>query len=416
MSWGGLNPFYASISGRNIPEGEIFAIATNIMNETPIAGTALEIAQNLIRIPSVNPDYDSASAAEAGMAAWIALWARAHNLTCEVVDVFAGRPNVVITLRNGADHPHLLLNGHTDTVGVSSMTIVPFGGDIIDGCLRGRGAADMKSPLACMMEALLRLRKTPESWKGTVTFAAVVDEECGFAGIRHFLERRKEFDFAVVGEPTQLRVIRGCKGCLRFFIRARGLSAHSSTPEKGRSAIVAMARATLELQRFFSENLASIRHSDFHCSTGSIGLIRGGQGVNIVPDFCQIEVDVRLVPGQDWRETYLNIQECVLASSSPSDGIEWEFSPDPMVDPPFVMGAAHPLVRAAELLSRMSSDVVAYSCDASKIANAGIPCIVAGPGDIARAHTCDESIPLASLEDGVTFYVQLARILLPTNS
>src|SRR5690242_519937 len=104
----------------------------------------IEFAQALTRIPSVNPHYDSASAGEAGVAAWLQQWAARNGLSVATHEVLPGRSNVVITLRNGADHPHLLFNGHMDTVGVQRMTIPAFGGEISGGRLWSRGAADMK--------------------------------------------------------------------------------------------------------------------------------------------------------------------------------------------------------------------------------------------------------------------------------
>ncbi len=87
-----------------------------------------------------------------------------------------------------------------------------------------------------------------------MTLACVVDEELAFTGIRHFLKSEANFDFAIVGEPTRFEVVRGCKGCLRFYVRAHGRSAHSSTPHKGISAISAMGMAIVALDEFFARS------------------------------------------------------------------------------------------------------------------------------------------------------------------
>jgi len=371
----------------------------------------IETAQNLVRIPSVNPGYDPTSSGEFDVAKWLLSWAEEHGFEVETQEVFLGRVNVIIRFRNGSDHPHLLLNGHMDTVAVDGMTIPPFGGEVRDGRLYGRGSTDMKGALACMLHALVALRSDPSRWRGTVTVACVVDEELGFAGIRHFLKVENAFDFAVVGEPTRFEVVRGCKGCLRFFIRGHGKSAHSSTPEKGVSAISAMAQAVTAMDRYFSESLAAIRHDSLGVSTGSVGTIRGGSGVNIVPEFCETSVDIRLVPGQSWEETYGKIKEII---SGQSVGVRWEFDTSPLADPPFCLDEEHPMLLAVcAAAGRPSSEVVSYSCDASKIATAGIPCVIFGPGDIAQAHTADESIATEDLHKGVAHYVRIAEALLP---
>lgn len=255
-----------------------------------MSSTALDIAQALVRIPSVNPNYDPASAGEGAVTQWIEDWGRAHGFTVCRQPVLPGRENVLLQFRNGADHPHFMLNGHTDTVGVGGMTIPPFGGEVREGRLWGRGASDMKGPLACMMAAALCLKNAPSTWRGTLTVACMADEEFRFRGVTAMLEQMAGLpDFAVVGEPTRLRVVRGCKGCLRFAIHALGRAAHSSKPHEGRSAVVAMAHAILELERHFTTRLTQIAAPGFGTSTGSIGLISGGTGVNIVPERCAIK-------------------------------------------------------------------------------------------------------------------------------
>ena len=370
----------------------------------------VETTRSLVRIPSVNPGYDPESPGEQGMTDWLLTWARTHAFEVTTQEVFPGRCNVILRLRNGADRPHLLLNGHTDTVAVKDMTVAPFDAEMRDDRVWGRGAADMKGSLACMLHALLAIREGSAHWRGTVTLACVVDEEVGFAGIRHFLKSNPACDFAIVGEPTRFEVVRGCKGCLRFFVRARGKAAHSSTPEKGVSAISAMARAVLAMDRYFAESLATVHHPSLGCSTGSVGTIRGGNGVNIVPEFCETEVDIRLVPGQSGLQTYAEIRNIVEAQD---DRIQWEFDPHPLVDSPFCRDADDLFVRmVCGAVVRTESQVVNFSCDASKIAAAGIPCLIFGPGDITQAHTGDESLAIEDLHRGVSAYVQIVEKLL----
>lgn len=375
--------------------------------------SVVKTAQSLVRIPSVNPDYDPASPGERNAAEWLVQWARSHGFGVETQEVFPQRPNVIIRLRNGADHPRLLLNGHTDTVAVDTMTISPFAGELREGRLWGRGAADMKGPVACMLHALLALRENPANWQGSITLALVADEECGFQGIRNFLAREKDFDFSIVGEPTRFAVIRGCKGCLRFWVRAHGQAAHSSTPRLGKSAISAMARAIAALDHHFENRLGQITHPDFGSSTGSTGLIRGGSGINIVPDFCEISVDVRLIPDQSPEETYAEIRQAVETAAG---DIRWEFDPQPLIDFPFCLDPEDRFVQQiCAAAGQAESSVVNFACDASKIAKAGIPCVIFGPGDIAQAHTAEESIPTEELERGVEAYRRIAETLLRKN-
>lgn len=371
----------------------------------------LEIAQRLVQIPSVNPSYDPDSPGEKNVADWIVEWGREHQFQCTTQSVTPNRFNVILLLDSGRPGPHLMFNGHTDTVGVEGMTIDPFAGEIFDGRLYGRGAADMKGPLACMMAALLRLKHS-KSWTGKVSLSAVVDEEYRFIGIRKLLSESDPIDFAIVGEPTILHVIRGCKGCLRFEITTHGKAAHSSRPSEGASAITAMARLIPELEGFFARRLESITWPEFGSSTGSIGLIRGGTGVNIVPDQCEIQVDVRLLPRQDGYVIHREINDLITTVSLPP-GTRAELSVPGLVDPAFELSADHPLVQTLlDTLQQPKASVAWFSCDASKIAASGIPCVVLGPGSIQEAHTARESIGLDDLENGTEAYVRIAEALL----
>ena len=376
--------------------------------------TALDIAQALIRLPSVNSNYDPASADEGAVTQWIEDWGRAHDFNVWRQAVLPNRENILLQFRNGADHPHLMLNGHTDTVGVGGMSIPPFNGEVQNGRLWGRGASDMKGPLACMLAAALILKNALSTWRGTLTVACMVDEEFRFRGVTAMLEQMIPPDFAVVGEPTRLRVVRGCKGCLRFAVHAVGLAAHSSKPHEGRSAIVAMAQGILELERHFTTRLTQITSPDFGTSTGSIGLICGGTGVNSVPERCTIQVDIRLLPGQDWRATYQEMQTLLSERCRQVTDVQWQFDEPSVVDPSFELPAEHPLVQTAcRVMGQAVPDVVFFSCDASKIAARRVPVIVLGPGDIAQAHTMDEFIAVTDLEAGTAAYVRLAQALMP---
>lgn len=367
------------------------------------------LAQALVRLPSVNPEYDQQSKGEGDVGRFLLSWASSNGFETDSQEVFPGRENITITLRNGTGR-HLLFNAHLDTVGIRGMMISPFEGEVRDGRLYGRGSVDMKGPLACMLSALVVLRNSRDNWSGLITLLGTVDEEVGFSGIRHFVKSNSGFDFSVTGEPTGLQVVRGCKGCLRFYVRAHGKAAHSSTPHLGVSAIHGMAQGIIAMNAFFTDTLASVRHVDLGFSTGSVGLVSGGSGINIVPEFCEVRVDIRLVPGQDWKVTYDAFKEAVVASTS---AVRWEFQDPPMVDPPYCLEAQHPLVeKICEILGEERSGTVNFSCDTSKIAEGGVPCIILGPGECHMMHAEIESISVGDLQRGTAAYVSVAKCLL----
>ena len=373
--------------------------------------TALEIAQELVRRPSVNPMHDPNSTGEGAVVDWLEEWGNEQKLETLREPVFPGRDNISFTISSGSG-PHLLLNGHTDTVSVAGMSIEPFSGEVRDDRLWGRGASDMKGPLACMLSTLLELR-TREGWCGTVTVGCVVDEETEFQGIIKFIEDHEPWDFAVVGEPTNLRVVHGCKGCLRTIVRVAGRAAHSSDPSQGRNAIVAMAPVLEALQTFFDEEIGQFSRAGFSPCTGSVGLVEGGTAVNIVPDTCAVTFDIRTVPGQDSAATLITLEKFVRERVGERDGYELIFDTPYHDSPNFETPTDHPLVQTAcALRNQAKPDTVAFGCDGSKLAAAGIPTIILGPGDIAQAHTKDEFISLADLEAGTTAYIDLSLNLL----
>ena len=373
--------------------------------------TALEIARELVRQPSVNPTHDAESPGESAVVDWLEGWGRTHTLQTLREPALPGRDNISFTIKNG-NGPHLLLNGHTDTVSVAGMCIEPFSGEVREGRLWGRGATDMKGPLACMLAALLELRARKD-WRGTVTVGCVVDEETEFQGIVHLIKNHEPWDFAVVGEPTNLRVVRGCKGCLRTVVHVQGRAAHSSDPQQGRNAIVGMAPVLEAVQAFFDNEIARFTREGFSPCTGSVGLIEGGTAVNIVPDTCAATFDIRTVPGQDTAATLAALENFVRERVGERDGYELIFDPPYHDSPNFETPAGHPLVQTAcELCDQPEADTVAFGCDGSKLAAVGIPTIILGPGSIEQAHTKDEFIALTDLESGTEAYVNLARALL----
>lgn len=270
----------------------------------------------------------------------------------------------------------------------------------------------MKGPLACMLAALLALR-TRDDWRGRVTVGCVVDEETEYRGILKLIEDQAPWDYAVVGEPTGLRVVRGCKGSVRLHVRVRGRAAHSSDPSEGHNAIVGMAPVLEAMQAFFDEEIGRYTCPGFTPATGSMGVIEGGSAPNMVPDECTVTLDIRTVPGQDNQETLTDLEAYVRERVPERDGLQVVFDPPDHDSPSFETAGDHPLVQTAcALRGQAVAEVVPYGCDASKLAAAGIPSIIFGPGDIAQAHTEDEFIALTDLEAGTAAYTDLTLKLL----
>jgi acetylornithine deacetylase len=246
--------------------------------------------------------------------------------------------------------------------------------------------------------------------------ACTVDEEFTFLGAQRLVEENLRGRFssllgAIVAEPTQLRIVDSHKGAVRWDLTTTGRSCHSSRPEQGVNAIYRMATLLPHIERYAEELRAS--QSDPHLGprTLSVGRIDGGTSVNTVPDLCRIEIDRRLLPGEKAPIALEHLHDYLRGHVDPA--LEFSFSA------PWVSAPALSAAGSEELVARLGAaidsvigthrvEAVPYGTDAAPLAEAGIPAVVFGPGDITRAHTCDEWVPLAEVEQASEILYRLA--------
>jgi acetylornithine deacetylase/succinyl-diaminopimelate desuccinylase-like protein len=362
----------------------------------------VELLQTLIRIPSVNPEGSPGCphTGEQAMADFVAQWMAARGAHTWQEEVLPGRPNVFARFGAGK-RPRLLLAPHTDTVGIEGMTVDPFGGEIRDGRLYGRGASDTKGTLAAMMMALAEIgAERLEALGCEITLAGLMAEETGQHGSRHLAATHEPFDFALIGEPTECDIVHTHKGCSWIVLETKGVACHGSTPERGQSAIAAMTPVVVPLLTDFVQHLTEgpFSHPVLGTPTLNIGQIRGGTRTNIVPDHCEIHLDLRETPAlraagaidilRAWLDAhgFTGVRIASVASAPPLD-----------------TPVEHPAIQ--QLIALGAKPVGApWLCDAAWLAEKGTPAVAAGPGSIAQAHTRDEFLSLADLEAGVVFY------------
>ncbi len=367
----------------------------------PDSPTAL--LQELIRIPSVNPDSagDEDAAGEAACATRVGELLEAIGATVIFEEVLPGRPNVIGRFPGGDGKPGLLFAPHLDTVSVQGMTIDPFAGGVRDGRIYGRGASDTKGTMAAMLWALSRMGERISDLPVAVAFAGLMGEEAGQPGAIHFAANHgKEFDFAVVGEPTELRTVYASKGCVWHRLSASGRSCHGSAPEQGENAIRKLLPSLLLVIAELEARFPAFTDPVLGPPTVSLGTIHGGSSPNIVPSACEAWLDIRETPAlHDFGGSVRLIRE-VLESSGWDDAVSLD-----------VRGASRPLFTdpghdgVRRLLSIGSELTIApWYCDAGRLAEVGIASVACGPGSIAQAHTKDEFLAIADLEAGASFY------------
>jgi acetylornithine deacetylase/succinyl-diaminopimelate desuccinylase-like protein len=303
-----------------------------------------------------------------------------------------------------APRARLAFAPHLDTVSVAGMTIAPFDPAIRDGRLYGRGSSDTKGPMAAALWALREWAQGAERARSRIewTFFAVMGEEAGNEGARAVAKRGFDCDLMLVLEPTSLEVVTAHKGVLWLEVHTTGVACHGSTPERGRNAIYAMRRVLAIIEEKMMPELATRAHPTLGPSTVNVGTIAGGSKINIVPDACRIELDCRLVPGVEPEHLRI-LLEAVLRDAVPEASVHLQ-----RACPPLNTDESLPWVKRLGATARGFTTAPWFS-DAAVLGHAGCPAVCVGPGSIAQAHTKDEFIRLADLEEGTEFFRRWIR-------
>ncbi len=368
---------------------------------------------DLVAINSVNPQY-SGGPGEGALAEYVADYFRKNSIPFESQRTLEGRSNVIARLEGRPGGRTLILEAHMDTASELGMMRDPFQPVREGNRLYGRGSCDTKGGLAAMMHALKILREAAVRPEASVFLVAAVDEEYAFRGVVKFLEKGIHADGAIVAEPTGLETAVASKGVLRWRLKTRGRAAHSSKPHLGINAVNKMAKVLTAMEERFPTVFQERHHPLLGSPTLNVGIIRGGVQVNQVPDSCTIEIDRRLLPGET-KESVWNEFEGLLANLRGHDSeLEVEMEPPMLEDYPL---ETEPSERIVQVVSKISQELmghsrimgVPYGSDASKLARAGIPSIILGPGSIDQAHAADEYVELDQVALAAEFY---ARIIL----
>jgi acetylornithine deacetylase len=240
-----------------------------------------------------------------------------------------------------------------------------------------------------------------------VVFAAVIDEEFSFRGVTAFCEGLTA-DAAIVAEPTSLRAVIASKGLVRFKLETRGRSAHSAKPHLGINAIDQMAIIVNAL-REDTARLNDVTHPLLGPATCSVGVIRGGVQINLVPAHCEIEIDRRLLPGESAQSVLDHYEQLIECISEQHPGMEAVIHPPMLVDRPL---QTDPESLAVQTMTGVLSSLglesqlmgVPFCSDASKFGAIGIPSIIFGPGSIDQAHAAVEYVDCEQVKLATDIY------------
>jgi acetylornithine deacetylase/succinyl-diaminopimelate desuccinylase-like protein len=392
----------------------------------------IRLLRDLVALPSVNPmraDIPADMVLEHRVTAYLEQFFRLLGVPFERQAVAPQRDNIVARLTIPGAKRTLMLEAHQDTVPVDGMIVAPFGAQIEGNKLFGRGACDIKGGMSAMLACFARLVRNKPKGCGNVIMACTVDEENTMLGVHELVKHltgpgsqaqlgnQAQFgnkipaNFAVVAEPTNLNIVHAHKGVVRWNLFVTGRSCHSSTPEKGINAIYRMGKLLVGIEQY-AEQLRTTTHDPLlGPATLSIGRIEGGTSVNTVPDRCRIEIDRRVITGEKPGDA----PQQLSAFLQENMGIDFPFemtqpwirepalSPEGSEEIQKLLGAAIDAERGSHKVH-----AVPYGTDAARMAWAGIPAVIFGPGDISKAHTIDEWVPLDEVETASKILYRLA--------
>ena len=371
------------------------------------------LLRDLVALPSVNPmrpDIPADIILEHPVTAYLEQFFRSLDVPYERQAVAPQRENIVARLTIPGAKRTLMLEAHQDTVPVDGMIVEPFGAKIEGNKLYGRGSCDIKGGMSAMLGCFARLVREKPKGCCNVIMACSVDEESTMLGVIELAKRTKA-DFAVVAEPTNLNIVHAHKGVVRWNLATKGRSCHSSAPEQGVNAIYLMGKLLVGVEKYAHHLRATTNDPLLGTGTLSVGRITGGVSVNTVPDRCLIEIDRRLIAGEIPDAASGDLLKFLTEKAGIDFPIEFSspsvrmpaLSPKGSEEIQKLLGAAIDAERGSHKVHS-----VPYGTDAATLAFAGIPSVVFGPGDIAKAHTIDEWVPLDEVETASNILYRLA--------
>ncbi len=305
----------------------------------------------------------------------------------------------VIAESNGCN-PILLLCSHMDTVPGK----IPV--KIIDGKIYGRGAVDAKGPLAAMISASANLLY--EGFPAKIILAAVVDEEGSGKGVKNLIKQGIKVDYAIFGEPSNTKgIIIGYKGSLKLKVVCETVTGHSSASWLFENAIEKAFKAwnIIKNIRHEKENL----NSKFYSLTSCLTKINGGSNFSVVPNYCEIEVDLRIPPQISPEEIFNRIKEKLnFAKVEALSYIKgYEANPDSFLVKAFIQAIRKIKGGQVTLLKKTGTSDMNILAETLKI-----PMIAYGPGDSVLDHTENEFIEITDFLSSIKIYEEALKLLI----
>lgn len=371
------------------------------------------LTSDMIRIPS----YAGVPQQETEVARYIKAFFDGEGIDCHLEEVEDGRCNVIARLHGTGGGKSLLLNGHMDTVEPNDMehALEPW---MVGNLLYGRGASDMKGPVAAMMGAMAAIKRAGISLKGDLIFTGVLDEEHNSIGTIDLLEKGIRADGAIVGEPTALQVCIAHRGLEWYEFHFIGKTVHGGRQSEGINAISKAVAFINALDRELIPMVTARKHPILEGATVNYGVIHGGTQLSTVAGDCRLYVDRRFLPEERYEDVEREFQTLIkrLSDEDPDFHCTMRVTEESAMKEGYVhqameISAEHPLVEilcraCEESLGRPVSKTLfpAWTDGALLSGYGNIPTVVMGPGLIEVCHSKEEHIPVEQLAQGCISY------------
>lgn len=381
-------------------------------------GSAVQLASQLVRIESTNP-----GAYETEIGDFIYHYLKDAGAAPERVAVSGNRANIRAVLPGRVSSPALVFICHMDTVveGAGWETDA-FAGGIKNGKLYGRGACDMKAGLACALtvfaETAEKVRRGDAELEHPLVFIASVDEEGDMKGVEKALADQwvRAADWVVDMEPTDGQIQMSHKGRTWFEVEVRGATAHASMPEKGADAIAGMAFLLTYIRSKMED---CPEHEELGRSTVTFGQIQGGYSPYVVPDSCQVTVDMRLVPPMDTVQAEKLIQSAISYGEKQVPGVQGSYritGDRPSVETHHDSVLLKELKGAVEQVTGNPPQITAFPGYTDTAVIAGMlgnhECMSYGPGSLKQAHKPNEFVITTEIDRCQEVFRKLVKNML----
>ena len=386
----------------------------------------VRLTRELVRIPSVyRPDQPGGN--EERVALFVADHLRNMGLEVYYEEVVPGRPNVIAIYDSGRPGKTLLFEAHTDVVTEGDREVWsydPFGAEIANGRIYGRGSCDTKGNLAAAICAVKAIQRSNQPFAGKILLCIPCDEEGMMIGIKDFIRRgwADQVDAAIICEPEENQLCITQKGAMRAILRTFGKMAHGAMPLTGINPNTRMARAILELEELERKEMARLGE---HPMLGWPSItptilqapVKGDPQINVVPDQCMTTLDIRTVPGQHHDVLQAEMQAILQRLGQEDD--KFRATLEVIEERPWTLTAMEEEVVKAVASSyrELTGKEPVYNgvpgaTDGTFLHKAGIPILTTGAGDRHIPHHADEYVDIAQLVESTQLFALSALTFL----